>query len=154
MKKTLLIISFLALCSGTALAQNSDSRFVEKEQLLESVGILSSSNLYLSYLSISLINNILQDTTQIENLRGILNPMKNTLLMIADHVEKLQKIKNLSPEDVRIIQKIGKACRMLLEDAELLDEFMNNINEKNKLKFLAKHKETGEYLKELFKKEL
>ncbi len=145
---------FLALCSGTAFAQNSDSRFVGKEQLLESVGILSSSNLYLSYLSISLINNTLRDSSQIENLRGILNPVKNTLLMIAEHVEKLGKIKDLSTEDTRIIQKIGRACRLLLEDAELLDAFMNNINEKNKQKFTAKHKETGDYLKELFKKEL
>lgn len=154
MKLKLILIAILTFSSICVRAQEKLDTYVEKEQLLESVGILSSSNLYLTYLSIQLIYNTISDTSQIENLRGILTPMKNTLVMINEHISKLSGIKNLSKEDINVVKGIGKACELLLEDSEMLDIYMNDNTEKNKANFLEQHKETGQYLKDLFKNEL
>lgn len=151
--KTIIIILFL-IPAYLAFSQEKADSYVEKEQLLESVGILSSSNLYLTYLSIQLIYNTISDTAQIENLLGILTPMKNTLVMINDHISKLSGIKNLSKEDIKVVKGIGKACELLLEDSEMLDILMKDMTEKSRKQFLEKHNETGQYLKDLFKNEL
>ena len=142
------------MSAGFAYSQEKNESYVEKEQLLESVGILSSSNLYLTYLSIQLIYNTVSDTSQIDNLKGILTPMKNTLVMINEHIGKLSSIKKLSRQDVLVVKGIARACELLLEDSEMLDIYMNDMTDKSKSNFLEKHRETGQYLKELFKNEL
>ncbi len=154
MKLKLIIIAIFILSAGFAYSQEKNESYVEKEQLLESVGILSSSNLYLTYLSIQLIYNTVSDTSQIDNLKGILTPMKNTLVMINEHIGKLSSIKKLSRQDVLVVKGIARACELLLEDSEMLDIYMNDMTDKSKSNFLEKHRETGQYLKELFKNEL
>lgn len=154
MRILVVIFLFTIFTVNILIPQEKVTSLIEKEQLLESVGILSSSNLYLTYLSIQLIYNTLNDTTQAERLMGILSPMKNTLLMINEHIKKLADIKNLSKEDIKVIKGIGKACELLLEDSELLDIYMKDRDAKSKEQFLEKHKKTGDYLKELFKNEL
>jgi hypothetical protein len=122
----------------------------EKAQLLESIGVFSSSNLYLVYLSLSLINENIVNDMQLEGYEEILDSIENINQLTEDNLKKIRKNVTLSDSDIEFIDSIEKACITLKEDASLLNSYLKSGKESDYELFYAKHTEAGKYLEKLF----
>jgi len=122
----------------------------EKAQLLESIGVFSSSNLYLVYLSLSLINENIVNDTQLEGYEEILDSIESINKLTEDNLKKIRKNVALSDSDIEFIDSIEKACITLKEDASLLNRYLKSDKESDYELFFAKHTEAGKYLEKLF----
>jgi hypothetical protein len=122
----------------------------EKAQLLESIGVFSSSNLYLVYLSLSLINENIVNDLQLQGYDEILDSVENINQLTEDNLKKIRKNVTLSESDLEFIDNIEKACIALKEDASLLNRYLKSEKESDYELFFAKHTEAGKYLEKLF----
>jgi hypothetical protein len=143
----LLIACFAVISFNQAKAVDLQ---LEKAQLLESIGVFSSSNLYLVYLSLSLINENIVNDLQIEGYEEILDSIENINQLTEDNLKKIRKSITLSESDIEFIDNIEKACITLKEDASLLNRFLKSGKESDYELFYAKHTEAGKYLEKLF----
>lgn len=117
---------------------------------LESVGTLSSSNLYLAYLSLTLIKKNIDKGEFDEQFKNIITPVEHTLGLITNQLKKLKGIDGLSKEDLKIISDIEKACSLLKDDTALLKQYLVSKSDKDNKAFIKKHEETGAFLEKLF----
>ena len=122
----------------------------EKSQLLESIGVFSSSNLFLVYVSLSLINENIVNEFQLDGYEEILKSIENINQLNEDNLKVIKKDVTLSENDLEFIIKIERACVLLKEDATLLKRYLNTNSESDYKLFFAKHSEASKYLEELF----
>ncbi len=144
-----LILSVSIICIYTNDAESAD-HYEEKAQLLESIGVFSSSNLYLVYLSLSLINENIVNDFQLEGYGEILDSIENINKLTEDNLKKIKKDVTLSDNDKEFIGQIENACIILKEDASLLNRYLKSGKESDYDLFYAKHNEAGKYLETLF----
>lgn len=148
------IIMLLFLAAGISFFSPSEALSrdccEEKEQLLESIGVFSSSNLYLVYLSLSLINENIVNDFQLEGYEEILKSIENINHLTEENLKKIKKDVMLSENDMKFIDQIETACVMLKEDASLLKRYLKSGKEADYDLFFAKHTEAGKFLEKLF----
>ena len=142
------------ILSLNAIAADEKQQAAKNEEriiALETVGTLSSSNLYLAYLSLTLIKKNIDNGFFDKQFREIMDPVEHTLGLITTQLNKLKKISNLSDDDMKIISDIEKACTLLKEDTALLKQYLVSKSDTDNKAFVAKHNETGAFLEKLFK---
>lgn len=143
----LLSISFFSIASQKAISLDYNE---EKSQLLESIGVFSSSNLFLVYLSLSLINENISNDFQLEGYEDILQSIENINQLTEDNLKKIKQDVALSENDIDFIDKIENACTILKEDTTLLNRYLKTQKESDYNLFFSKHAEAGKYLEKLF----
>ncbi len=152
MKISVVFLSVLLFVS--VFAQDQKQQLMkEKQQLLESVGTLASSNLYLAYLSLTLLKNDIESGNYKSNYKEIIDPIEISLNLISTQLKKMGDVSGLSKEDQEIIESISKATSMLREDTVLLTRYLDERNDDKLGKFNEHHNKTGEFLKNLFKED-
>jgi hypothetical protein len=149
-KITIIILLTISIFSFNISNLRSEDYHQEKAQLLESIGVFSSSNLYLVYLSLSLINESIVNDIQLEGYEEILKSIENINQLTEDNLKKIKKNVALSENDLRFINDIENACKILKEDASLLNRYIKSGNESDYDIFYAKHSEAGKYLERIF----
>jgi len=143
----ILILSFVIVSNNEAQAVDLQQ---EKAQLLESIGVLSSSNLYLVYLSLSLINENIVNHLQLDGYQDILDSIENINQLTEENLKKIRNNVSLSDTDIDFIDNIEKACVILKEDSSLLNRYLKSKKESDYELFFSKHTEAGKYLEILF----
>jgi hypothetical protein len=149
----LIYFSLLLIVSGNLNAAEGAVEAIpeDKALALEAVGTLSSSNLYLAYLSITLIKKNIDDGKYEALIKDIIDPVEHTLGLINQQLNKLKKISGLSEEDYKIISDIEAACSLLKDDTALLKLYLKSKSVDDNGAFEKKHKEAGSFLEKLFK---
>ena len=136
------LVSLMLFSSTTYLAAQkvTDNQVTkEKTKLLESYGLLSSSSLYLSYLSLTYIERDILKANTKEELNTIVQSVHNINTMIKKDLEKLKSTVKLSDEDHKFMNSLTEIADLLLEDANLLKKYANSRKSQDRQKYLDHH---------------
>lgn len=136
------LVSLMLFSSATYLAAQkvTDNQVTkEKTKLLESYGLLSSSSLYLSYLSLTYIERDILKANTKEELNTIVQSVHNINTMIKKDLEKLKSAVKLSDEDHKFMNSLTEIADLLLEDANLLKKYANSRKSQDRQKYLDHH---------------
>ena len=148
----MVFFSLILIFQNIIVAYSQDEVLMkEKQLLLESLGSSGSSNLFLSYLSLSLIEREVQLSEDTSGLDEILQSIIKLCEIAKDNFSDIKKNIILSQQDVDFINSIDYAYSLVKEDAILLKNYINTLAESDQKLFKVKHKQAGDYLNDMFK---
>ena len=151
-----IIIAVLIIVLGMnsqSWAQNQAPDINETETYLETIGIMCSTNLYLSYISITLIKKSIEQNKNndlSESYQQISNSVKSSEDLIKNRMSVIKSMGNLSDEDVEFLEELEQAYNMLNDELDLLSKYFESKNDKDFKIFVKKHELLYNYLTDLF----
>lgn len=105
-------------------------------------GTLIGSEIYLSYISIDLINeSIIAGSENTDKLKASADAIKKINSETTRIIKEFKYIPNLSYEDNRLIYQIDNLCQKIDDDLELLIKYLDTQNNSDYMIFMDKHKE-------------
>ena len=135
----------------TSLAQEKSGAVTkEKTKLLESYGLLSSSSLYLSYLSLTYIEKDIPKAENKENINTIIMSVHKINSMLQRDIEKLKLEVKLSGDDLNYMQSMTEIASMLIDDANLLKKYADTKKAQDRQKYLDHHALLFDKMNKLF----
>ncbi len=137
MKRMLFVLTLLILSVNLANAQNKQAK--EKEKLLESFAMLGSSNIYLSYLSLTFIERDIPRNERAEEISTIIKSVQNLNETLKADVQKIKQEVVLIDSDILFMDSIMEISDILLKDAELLKVFALSKKEEDRQKYFENH---------------
>lgn len=150
--KTVLIAFSVALalsCCAPAGAQ-AQAEQTEKEVLLESVGTLAASNMYLSYLSITMTWQAIETLDREQQVDDLLSPVESSLGIVRTNLGKVLESAQLTAEDEELIADIDTACALMKSAIGELKQYARTKSNEDKNKFAKRHAQIGEALDKIF----
>ncbi len=155
MKKLIYILSILLtfiLMHSSAFAQkNIDSTCGEK--LMESISLLVSTNLFQTYLAITIMNDNVDNTDNYEVFDSALFTLDKQLNNINEHLAQYNKSKYLKKEDFDYLFSIKEIIFDLKEDIKLFRTFLEKGDDNSYTKFYIKHTKVNKKIEELMELE-
>ena len=135
----------------TSIAQEkASSTTKEKTKLLESYGLLSSSSLYLSYLSLTYIEKDIPKAENKEDINTIIMSVHKINSMLQRDIEKLKLEVKLSGDDLNYMQSMTEIATMLIDDANLLKKYADTKKAQDRQKYLDHHALLFDKMNKLF----
>ncbi len=122
----------------------------EKTKLLESYGLLSSSSLYLSYLSLTYIEKDIPKAENKENINTIIMSVHKINSMLQRDIEKLKLEVKLCGDDLNYMQSMTEIATMLIDDANLLKKYADTKKAQDRQKYLDHHALLFDKMNKLF----
>jgi hypothetical protein len=153
MKRIYISLAILIAFGASYLPLTSQDRIAlgkEKTKLLESYGLLSSSSLYLSYLSLTYIEKSIGAADAPKDVNSIIESIQNIDKLIKNDIDKLKQKVNLADEDKEYMDSMVEIAELLLDDSAALKKFANSKKEEDRRKFLEKHSAIFEKMNHLF----
>jgi hypothetical protein len=151
MKKMLFVLTLMIFSTNLIIAQNNAKGWnKEKEKLLESFAMLGSSNIYLSYLSLTFIERDIQRNEKTEEITTIIKSVQNLNETLKADLEKLKRDVILIDSDFRLMDSILEISDTLLKDAELLKVYAMSKKEQDRQKFFENHTLLYDKMNKLF----
>ena len=132
---------------NVALAQDDPT---ETEVLLESVGTLAASNMYLSYLSITMTWQAIETLDREQQVDDLLSPVESSLNIVRTNLAKVLKTSVLTPDDKSLILDIDTACTLMKSAIADLKEYARTKSAEHKRIFADRHTQIGESLDKIF----
>lgn len=154
-KLALLYISFFlffacGIDSFTFAQSKVDMSIKEKTKLLESYGLLSSSSLYLSYLSLTYIEKDIPKADNSDDINTIIMSIHKINSMLKRDIVELKLIVKLSEDDLRYMQSMTEIADMLIDDAVLLKKYSDTKKPQDRQKYLDHHALLFDKMNKLF----
>ncbi len=148
----IIILVLLTFCIGQLVQAQDKSASVTKEKtkLLESYGLLSSSSLYLSYLSLTYIEKDIPKAENKENINTIIMSVHKINSMLQRDIEKLKLEVKLSGDDLNYMQSMTEIASMLIDDANLLKKYADTKKAQDRQKYLDHHALLFDKMNKLF----
>lgn len=144
-----IILSFA--CDQTSFSQEKTSSTTkEKTKLLESYGLLSSSSLYLSYLSLTYIEKDIPKAENKEDINTIIMSVHKINSMLQRDIEKLKLEVKLSGDDLKYMESMTEIASMLIDDANLLKKYADTKKAQDRQKYLDHHALLFDKMNKLF----
>lgn len=140
-------IFLCALSPSIAIAQQDQT---EKEVLLESVGTLAASNMYLSYLSITMTWQAIETLDREQQIDDLLSPVESSLSIVRTNLGKVMKMSDLTNEDEDLISDIDSACVLMKQAIADLKQYAQTKSTEHKKIFAERHAKIGEALDKIF----
>lgn len=123
----------------------------ENEQLMESVGAMSSSSLYLSYISLAAIHESLDNQNyNVEQVDILITSVIETLQVINDQLKKLKQMPSLTTSDAQLISDMQEISTLLEEESVVLKRFTKSKSLSDLTKFEDRQQKTWDKIKVLF----
>ncbi len=144
-------IGFVILTNPLSAQKNSDT--VCSEQLMETISLLVSTNLFQSYLTITMMNDNVDNTDNYEIFESALFTLDKQLNTINDHLSKYNKSKFLKKEDFEYLFSIKEIIFELKEDIKLFKTFLEKGDDDSYTKFYIKHTKVNKKIEELMELE-
>jgi hypothetical protein len=136
----------------SAFAQkNIDSTCGEK--LMESISLLVSTNLFQTYLAITIMNDNVDNTDNYEVFDSALFTLDKQLNNINEHLAQYNKSKYLKKEDFDYLFSIKEIIFDLKEDIKLFRTFLEKGDDNSYTKFYIKHTKVNKKIEELMELE-
>jgi hypothetical protein len=137
---------------SSAFAQkNIDSTCGEK--LMESISLLVSTNLFQTYLAITIMNDNVDNTDNYEVFDSALFTLDKQLNNINEHLAQYNKSKYLKKEDFDYLFSIKEIIFDLKEDIKLFRTFLEKGDDNSYTKFYIKHTKVNKKIEELMELE-
>ena len=140
MKKIILLLSFILICTINLYSQEGKSQ--ENDKYIETIGTMSSSGLYLTYLSISVIKQNIDLDEKLEYFKDydkVIGSVISTIDMNVTGLAKLKKSGVLNETDIQFIGNLNDVFLMLKKDATLLSVYLNSQKEDDYKSFSDYH---------------
>ncbi|MES2765710.1 MAG: hypothetical protein V4642_07580 [Bacteroidota bacterium] len=123
----------------------------ENEQLMESVGAMSSSSLYLAYISLAAIHESLDNQNyNAEQVDILITSVIETLGIINDQLKKMRQMPTLSTSDAQLITDMQEVSTVLEEESVVLKRYTKSKSLSDMMKFEETQAKTWEKIKLLF----
>jgi hypothetical protein len=123
----------------------------ENEQLLECVGAMSSSSLYLAYISLAAIHESLDNQNYNEEQVDVLiTSVSETLGIINDQLKKMTAMPTLSTADAQLLSDMQGISASLEEEANLLKRYTKSKSLSDLAKFEDAQAKSWEKIKILY----
>lgn len=142
-------VSFVLFCVSPSVSFAQDEQ-TEKEVLLESVGTLAASNMYLSYLSITMTWQAIETLGHEQQVDDLLSPVESSLGIVRTNLGKVLKATELTPEDEALIADIDTACAIMNTAIADLKQYARTKSAEDKKNFANRHAQIGEALDKIF----
>ncbi len=126
-----------------------EKKVAEKGRMLETIGSLSTTNLYMGYISLTLLKNEIDNGLASDPHDQILQSLKKTLGLMKLNLEDTKKNVVLVGSDLKFIEDILNMCDVLIEDSELLYVYFKSKDQKDAGNFMNQHKLTWETLQKV-----
>lgn len=115
-------------------------------------GTLIGSEIYLSYISIDLINeSIIAGSENTDKLKASADVIKKINNETSQIIKEFKFIPNLSYEDNRLIYQIDNLYQKIDDELELLIKYLDTKSNSDYMKFVDKHKEVWNSINKLVK---
>jgi|GEM_PF-4305089 len=148
----IIILGFVIIFTYPAYSQkNADT--VCAEQLMESVSVLVSTNLFQTYLSITIMNDNIDNTENYEVFDSALFTLNKQLDNINEHLSKFNKSKYLKKEDFEYLFSLKEIIFDLKDDIKLFKTFLEKGDDDSYTKFYIKHTKVNKKIEELMELE-
>ena len=121
----------------------------EKSRMLETTGALSSTNLYLTYVSLTLMKNEIDNGLASDYHDRILQSIKSTTAMMKENIELLKKDVLLISTDKEYVDKLLENFDIITEDAELLYVYFKSKAKADNDNFMNQHKRVWDALQKI-----
>lgn len=146
-----ILLTFILLQSNVFAQKNIDTTCGEK--LMESISLLVSTNLFQTYLAITLMNDNVDNTDNFEVFDSALFTLDKQLNNINEHLAKYNKSKYLKKEDFDYLFSIKEIIFDLKEDIKLFRTFLEKGDDNSYTKFYIKHTKVNKKIEELMELE-
>ncbi len=140
----------LVLFLGSSSVSFAQAEQTEKEVLLESVGTLAASNMYLSYLSITMTWQAIETLGHEQQVDDLLSPVESSLGIVRTNLGNVMKTIELTPEDESLISDIDTACAIMKSAIADLKQYARTKSAEDKKNFANRHAQIGEALDKIF----
>ena len=140
MKKLIIMLVLVAFVQTGAYARGEGVKQERVEELVSVMGMMTSSNLYLSYMNISLINDNLDKRNRWEEYEEILRTMAKMLEGNKKKLLIVQKDRNLAKRDRDLIREVNEILDLLIVDCNLLEKYLESEKSGDYDKFTEMHK--------------
>ena len=124
-------------------------KIAEKARLLEIVGSMSSTNLYMAYVSLTLLKNEIDNGLSSDYHERILQSLKSTLNLLKDNLAEMKKEVILSGSDKGYVEQLENSFTVLLEDSELLFVYFKSKAKPDNDNFMNQHRQAWEILQKI-----
>ena len=150
MKNILFVLIILLFSVNSNFADNKTNQAKEKEKLLESFAMLGSSNIYLSYLSLTFIERDIPRSEKSTEISTIIKSVQNLNESLKADIEKLKQNVALIDSDISLMDSILEIADILLKDAELLKVYALSKKEQDRQIFFENHTLLYDKMNKLF----
>ncbi|MFH1051402.1 MAG: hypothetical protein V1779_10805 [bacterium] len=145
-------ISTVIFCQNTIYAQKGIDT-LNGEKLMETVSLLVTTNLFQTYLTITLMNDNVDNLENYEVFESALFTLDKQLNNINDHLAKFNKSKYLKKEDFEYLFSLKEIIFELKEDIKLFKTFLEKGDDNSYTKFYIKHTKVNKKIEELLELE-
>ncbi len=123
----------------------------ENEQLMESVGAMSSSSLYLAYISLAAIHESLDNQNyNVEQVDILITSVIETLSIINEQLKKMRQMPSLSTSDAQLLMDMQGISALLEEESVVLKRYTKSKSLSDFSKFEEMQQKSWEKIKLLF----
>jgi hypothetical protein len=153
-KRLLMIVAvggLILLHSPIYAQKNADTACGEK--LMESISLLVSTNLFQTYLTITIMNDNVDNTENYEVFDSALFTLDKQLTNINGHLAKFNKSKYLKKEDFDYLFSLKETIFELKDDIKLFKTFLEKGDDDSYTKFYIKHTKVNKKIEELMELE-
>jgi hypothetical protein len=152
MKKMILLLSFILISSINIYSQ--EGKTSENDKYIETIGTMSSSGLYLTYLSISVIKQNIDLDEKPEYFKDydkVIGSVISTIDMNVAGLTRLKKSGVLNETDIQFIGNLNDVFLMLKKDAKLLSAYLNSQKDDDYKSFSDYHDTLYNTMAQFFK---
>lgn len=163
MKKYIVVLG-LAISTVPAFSQNvaekapvekpaftGEAAQTENEQLMESVGAMSSSSLYLAYISLAAIHESLDNQNyNAAQVDILITSVSETLGIINEQLKRMRQMPTLSTSDAQLLGDMQEISALLEEESVVLKRYTKTKSLSDFAKFEEMQTKTWEKIKLLF----
>jgi len=151
-KVQVLIIFCVIIFHHSTFAQKIPDT-LSSEQLMESISLLVSTNLFQTYLNITMMNDNVDNLENYEIFDNALFTLDKQLTNINGHLAKYNKTKFLKKEDFEYLFSLKEIIFDLKEDIKLFRTFLKKGDDNSYTKFYIKHTKVNRKIEELLELE-
>lgn len=149
-----IIIFCVVVLTNFSFAQKNKSKpndFTQKS--IESIGILTSTNLYLGYTTLNLVKEQMEKDTSTSNFENMISVTETVQQLTEHNFKKYKELKNY--EEIKITNKnlaasIENVYTQLIDDASLLKKYLSSKNIDDYKAFTARHFKLYDDLNKMF----
>jgi N-acetylmuramoyl-L-alanine amidase CwlA len=143
----IIIILFVFQIFAVCPVLSEESQTDDCEKVVAALGTTISSNMFMSYVSLTLMVNDSRDTTYIDNYSSILESIKGSLENVKTQIEEIEKIDIISDDDKDVVRNLKHLYKQLIEEIELFEKYIESKKSKDYSKLVLKHDNIAKAMK-------
>ena len=149
----LLLVIPVLLLSNSQLKAQKKADTACAEQLMETISLMVSTNLFQTYLTITMMNDNVDNLENYEIFESVLFTLDKQLNGMNEHLSKYNKSKFLRKEDFDYMFSLKEIIFELKEDIKLFKTFLEKGDDDSYTKFYIKHTKVNKKIEEILELE-